>query len=375
MEDRFTKLVELVATTTKAMDEVADAFHKRVICRWGTPDTAMADNAFKGDFAALCDEHGIQLKHSLPYRHVGLVERMNRTVEECLRNYANTHDPDWDEFLPHVQFAINTSRAAAHGFTPLFVATGREPVLPIQRKLFRAYETDSPVPLETLPLETLPLESLPLETLPLESLPLETLPLEILPLLDASIATPTAGPRGYPTAMEPRLEMDRLAAEKMLLSQQKMTTYHDRKFGAGQPFAVGQWVSVRNAKACLDNRRIGPFRIASLTEGKPNAVIRFGDLPGTDWEAHQNDLLPWNGLQAAESLPLMRFVEPKEKSAGLCRQLRRVRRHANLDESTAISADARDWEEDYPQVAAVEGASRGHRGGSRRERPLLGAIR
>lgn len=285
MEDRFTKMIEIAPTTTKAMNEVAIAFEERVLCRWGTPDSVMADNAFKGEFATLCDDHGIEVHHCLPYRHVGLVERMNRTIEECLRNYASPSDADWDEYLPRVQFAINTSRAASHGFTPVFVATGREPVLSIQRRLFRKSEPEN----------------------------------------------------HNDPAPEDVARVEQLAAEKMVANQDKMAAYHDKKFASKTALAVGQWVSLgRPEKGKLENQRIGPFRIAAIATDRPTVTLRFADLPGTDWVAHSDDLLPWRALDGSETLPQMRFEEPKEKSAAIASRIRMIRKRFALSESDPI---------------------------------------
>ena len=137
MTERFTKICELAAVETKAMDEAAAKFEKRVICRWGTPKSVIADNAFTGAFASLCEAYGIRLEHSLPQQKntVGLVERRNRTVEEQLRNYVNGKFDDWPDHLPALQFAICSGPTVTHGFSPLRIALGQEPALPIQRQL------------------------------------------------------------------------------------------------------------------------------------------------------------------------------------------------------------------------------------------------
>ena len=118
------------------MAEATAKFEKHVIKRWGTPKTVLGDNAFKGVFKDMCDKFGIHLENSLPLQKntVGLVERCNRTVEEILRNYVNSEFRNWPALLPDVQFAIN-SGVSTHGMSPMRVATGREPVSPVERVL------------------------------------------------------------------------------------------------------------------------------------------------------------------------------------------------------------------------------------------------
>jgi hypothetical protein len=42
----------------------------------------------------------------------GLTERMNRTMEQVLRNFVHDSADDWEDFLPSVQFAINNPTQA-----------------------------------------------------------------------------------------------------------------------------------------------------------------------------------------------------------------------------------------------------------------------
>jgi hypothetical protein len=46
----------------------------------------------------------------------GQTERLNRTLEEMLRGFAN--EEDWDEHLPLAEFAYNNSVQVSTGFTP-----------------------------------------------------------------------------------------------------------------------------------------------------------------------------------------------------------------------------------------------------------------
>eukprot|EP00899_Mesostigma_viride_P010876 jgi/Mesvir1/19790/Mv25382-RA.1 len=59
-----------------------------------------------------------------------LVERLNRVVEEALRHYVNCSGSDWEDYLCLVEFSLNNCPQAAHGYTPFFLDTGRQPLTP-----------------------------------------------------------------------------------------------------------------------------------------------------------------------------------------------------------------------------------------------------
>ncbi|KZS02853.1 Uncharacterized protein APZ42_034557 [Daphnia magna] len=60
----------------------------------------------------------------------GLVERLNHTLDDMLSMYASSDRKDWDESLPFVTLAYNTSRHESTGRTPFYLVYGTEAVLP-----------------------------------------------------------------------------------------------------------------------------------------------------------------------------------------------------------------------------------------------------
>ena len=120
MVDRFTKWMEIAAVKEKDMSEAADKFEKKIVARWGAPATVMADNAFKGIFAEMSAKYGVDLKEMIPHQHNsnGLAERNNRMLRKSLRSYINDEQDDWDQLLPRIQFAMNTSNAKEHKESP-----------------------------------------------------------------------------------------------------------------------------------------------------------------------------------------------------------------------------------------------------------------
>ena len=78
---------------------------------------------------------GIKIFYSQPRRHTtnGLAERANRTIEEALRHYLNPERNNWKEFLPAIQWAVNTALASSTRISPYMLDHCREPVFPVER--------------------------------------------------------------------------------------------------------------------------------------------------------------------------------------------------------------------------------------------------
>lgn len=60
----------------------------------------------------------------------GQTERMNRSVEDYLRCFADVAKGDWEDQLLMAEFAYNSSDHAATGYSPIYLLTGREPLVP-----------------------------------------------------------------------------------------------------------------------------------------------------------------------------------------------------------------------------------------------------
>ena len=75
----------------------------------------------------------IEKSRTTPYnpRCDGLSERGNRTNKDALSKLVNEKMDNWDEFLPFVQFAYNTSVNATTKCTPFEMMYGRKPRLPL----------------------------------------------------------------------------------------------------------------------------------------------------------------------------------------------------------------------------------------------------
>jgi hypothetical protein len=115
--------------------DTADAFLQNVIRLHGLPHAIVSDRdpKFTSIFwKSLCERLGTQLRMSTAFypQSDGKTERYNAVIEEVLRCYVNARQDDWIDWLPHVEFAINSSTSQTTGLTPFFINYGFEPAAP-----------------------------------------------------------------------------------------------------------------------------------------------------------------------------------------------------------------------------------------------------
>ena len=134
--DHFTKLAEAVPCQTASAEETCDHLITHWISRYGCPMTSQSDNgrAFVGDLTKeLMKRLHIAQVHSTTYHRQtnGLVERQNRTLVNMLRVYCSRYMTDWDNFLPQVLEAYNSTQHSTTGISPFMMLTGRERATPL----------------------------------------------------------------------------------------------------------------------------------------------------------------------------------------------------------------------------------------------------
>ncbi|KZS19711.1 Uncharacterized protein APZ42_013760 [Daphnia magna] len=135
-----TKWEETRALPSADASEVADFLVKCVLLRHGAPPQLTTDQ--KRCFTAKVTQKVLQAlktnhRTTTAYRSQanGLVERLNHTLADMLSMYVSSDHKDWDESLPFVTFAYNTSRHESKGRTPFYLVYGREAVFPIDGAL------------------------------------------------------------------------------------------------------------------------------------------------------------------------------------------------------------------------------------------------
>ena len=136
MVDHFTRLTVLIPTKTQAAETTISAIIDYWVAYYGVPRIIHSDQGatFTGALmTAICERLGVRKTRTTPYRPQadGRVERMNRTVKECLIKLLAEHAKDWDQLLRHVMMAINSAGNESTGYSPFFLAHGENMQLPI----------------------------------------------------------------------------------------------------------------------------------------------------------------------------------------------------------------------------------------------------
>lgn len=133
--DYFSKFVYAFPMPDQTTETVAGNL-LRVVMQQGVPERLHSDQGRQFEsavFGELCKRLGITKTRTSPYRPQsdGMVERFNRTLKDMISKYIKSDGSDWDERLAAVCFAYNTSKHSVTGYSPFFLAHGREARLPV----------------------------------------------------------------------------------------------------------------------------------------------------------------------------------------------------------------------------------------------------
>ena len=128
--DQNTRACVCWATNSNTAETLAHEIFDRVFSKHGAPLVLYTDNgsSFISDlFKTICKVAGIKQKFSSAFRPQvqGITERANRSIIARLRTLISGTQDDWDLFLPHVEWAINTVPAYSTGHSPYLLLYGR----------------------------------------------------------------------------------------------------------------------------------------------------------------------------------------------------------------------------------------------------------
>lgn len=133
--DAFSKYVELQAIRSKTAPEVARAIMDMWVTRYSTPREIVTDGG--KEFAnklldSICVELGILHKQTSPYHPQcnAQVEVFNRTLRQFLQATVKPPFLDWENLLPALRIAYNTSVSKATKRTPFSLVFGMRPNFP-----------------------------------------------------------------------------------------------------------------------------------------------------------------------------------------------------------------------------------------------------
>ena len=132
--DKFSKWVELIPLRAATTATLQKALRERILSRFGVPKVLVTDNGTQftsHGFRKFLDEMGMHHQFTAPYTpQENPTERMNRTVKTMIAQFAEKDHRLWDQFLPEIMLAINSSRSDSTGYSATFITQGREPRLP-----------------------------------------------------------------------------------------------------------------------------------------------------------------------------------------------------------------------------------------------------
>ena len=133
--DYFTKYTEAYPLKDKTARSVADALMDVWLPRYGFPLFLHSDQGKEFDNAMihkLSELLGTVKTKTTPYhpRSDGLVERFNRTLLAMLAMFVSQEHDNWDDLLPFMMLAYNTTVHTSTGYTPYRLVFGDECNLP-----------------------------------------------------------------------------------------------------------------------------------------------------------------------------------------------------------------------------------------------------
>lgn len=136
----LTKYVEAFPIPDCTAKTTAKIFVEKIICRYSAPAQLLTDrgtNYMSELIQQVCQFFDTKKLSTSPYHPQtdGLVERFNKTMCTMLSMYVGSSQKDWDEYLPFVIFAYNSTEQKSTQYSPFELLFGRKPILPIDRIL------------------------------------------------------------------------------------------------------------------------------------------------------------------------------------------------------------------------------------------------
>ncbi|RVW61654.1 Gag-Pol polyprotein [Vitis vinifera] len=135
--DYFNKWVEAKAYASIKDKDVTKFVWKNIICRFGIPQTIIADNGPQFDsitFRNFCSKLNIRNSYSTPRypQSNGQAEATNKTLITALKKRLEQAKGKWVEELPGVLWAYRTTPGQPIGNTPFALAYGMDTVIPTE---------------------------------------------------------------------------------------------------------------------------------------------------------------------------------------------------------------------------------------------------
>ncbi|RVW59562.1 Gypsy retrotransposon integrase-like protein 1 [Vitis vinifera] len=135
--DYFSKWVETEVYVNIKDKDVTKFVWKNIICRFGIPQTIIADNGPQFDsitFLNFCSELNIRNLYSTPRypQSIGQAEATNKTLITVLKKRLEQAKGKWVEELPGVLWAYRTTPGRPTGNTPFALTYGMDTIIPTE---------------------------------------------------------------------------------------------------------------------------------------------------------------------------------------------------------------------------------------------------
>lgn len=150
MVDKFSKWVEVAPMRKATTAALIRAVRERLIPHFGVPEVFLSDNGAQfvsNKFKEFLGDYKIRHHLTAPYTpQENPTERVNKVLKTMISQYTQENQRLWDEFLPELSLAINTSRHDSTGYSPALLNFGRE--LRVPTDFQRTIAESSPEPIE-----------------------------------------------------------------------------------------------------------------------------------------------------------------------------------------------------------------------------------
>ena len=128
--DHFTRYVMAFITKDQKAKTVAWILYEQFISVFGTPAKLLSDQGMNFTSAIaeeLCSAFGIQKCRTTTYHGQckGQVERFHQTLFRMIRKLAADKKAQWEQHLPELLQAYNSTQSAVTGYTPHYLMFGR----------------------------------------------------------------------------------------------------------------------------------------------------------------------------------------------------------------------------------------------------------
>ncbi|XP_037773447.1 uncharacterized protein K02A2.6-like [Penaeus monodon] len=134
--DHLTRYLQLIPLPCKSAETVAEAFINNFVTLFGPPRVIQMDNGSEFCnrlFQQVCSIIQTKMSFTTVYHAQanGMIERTNRVVKDALATLTESRPDTWDQYLPQVRLALNSSVHRSIREQPIYLMTGHHGHFPL----------------------------------------------------------------------------------------------------------------------------------------------------------------------------------------------------------------------------------------------------